>query len=416
MSAYRLTCLISCLCLSWLSVDVSANTTESLLQSIHQRLALMRDVAAYKWIHKLPIEDLAREKVVVDAASRGALQHGITPNSSNRFFRVQISAAKEIQEYWFSQWSNDNAPREAPDLIGEIRPLLIQLGDTILAQLPIAHEIYGENLAGNLVVEGLGEDTRQALLDALGNIRLYPDRLTQILDSRQLRVGTTGDYPPFSVSQNTQDETVYSGIDIQLAHDLAQHLDVNPIFVPTTWPTLMHDLDAGFFDIAMSGVSLTQSRKKSAYFSTAYLSGGKTPIVRCEDVGRFNTLKKIDQPAVRLIVNPGGTNERFVESNIHHARIERFNDNRSIFLQIIRKEADVMITDRIEVTHQSALHPELCPAMKGNLNVQKKAYLMPQDKKLKVAVDAWLALGATQGMISALFNPEPGAKRGAVQN
>ena len=407
MSVYQLTCLLSYLCICALTTDISANTAEPLLQSINQRLALMRDVAAYKWIHKLPIEDLAREKVVVDAASKGALQRGINPNSSNLFFRVQISAAKEIQEYWFSQWSNDNAPGVAPDLIGEVRPQLIQLGDTILARLSIALEIHDENLAGNLDVEGLSEGTRQALFDALENIRLYPSRLAQILDSGQLRVGTTGDYPPFSVNRGTQGELVYSGIDMQLAHDLAQYLKVNLIFVPTTWPTLMHDLDAGFFDIAMSGVSLTKSRQASAYFSTPYLSGGKTPIVRCKDVGRFNTLKKIDSPEVRLIVNPGGTNERFVESNIHQAQIERFNDNRSIFSQIIRNNADVMITDRIEVTHQAALHPELCSAMEANLNIQEKAYLMPQDKDLKTAVDTWLALSATESLISDLFKPEP---------
>ncbi len=416
MTPCRIAGLIGCICLSWFSEHGVTDTTEPLLQSINQRLALMQNVAAYKWIHKLPVEDLQREAVVVDAASEGALRYGITPASSEQFFKVQISAAKEIQNYWFSEWADNNAPLVAPDLDGETRPRLLQLGDAILAQLPTAHEMRDENPAGDLIVEGLSEATRQAILDALGNIRLYPDRLAQILGTLQLRVGTTGDYPPFSLRQITPDGADYSGIDIQLAHELAHHLGVGIIFVPTTWPTLMHDLNAGHFDIAMSGVSRTESREKSAYFSTAYLSGGKTPIVRCEDVDRFDTLNKIDQPDVRLIVNPGGTNERFVDDNIRRAQIERFDDNRSIFTQIIRKQADVMITDRIEVTHQSALHPGLCPAMKENLNLQEKAYLLPQDTNLKAAVDAWLALRTTRDKISSLFKPKPGTADGAKHN
>ena len=34
---------------------------------------------------------------------------------------------------------------------------------------------------------------------------------------------------------------------------------------------------------------------------------------------------------MRVIVNPGGTNEQYVRSNVHHARIVVYPDNRAIF-------------------------------------------------------------------------------------
>lgn len=40
---------------------------------------------------------------------------------------------------------------------------------------------------------------------------------------------------------------------------------------------------------------------------------GKTPVVRCADVPKFQTLAAIDQPTTRAIANPGGSNERFAK-------------------------------------------------------------------------------------------------------
>ena len=45
----------------------------------------------------------------------------------------------------------------------------------------------------------------------------------------------------------------------------------------------------GEFDIAMSGVSITDTRKKIAAFSDPYHIGGKTPIARCDQKERFST-------------------------------------------------------------------------------------------------------------------------------
>ena len=367
----------------------------------------MQAVAAYKWLHNLPIEDLQRETVVVDAASQAALRHGIDPLSSKWFFQIQIFAAKEIQEFWFAKWAVDNPPLDSPDLIGEIRPRLIQLGDEILLQLHLANGEHRDRPRELTQVKGLSRDTRLALMHALGDLRLYPNRLAQIMDTGRLRIGTTGDYAPFSIRTDTESDTStkpgFSGIDIQMAYNLARYLNVEAVFVSTTWPTLMADLEAGLFDIAMSGVSQTAQRETVAFFSHAYLTGGKTPIARCSDSHKFDSLKNIDQPGVRIIVNPGGTNERFVKNNIHNAQVEIYDDNRSIFSKIILGEADLMITDRIEVTHQSALHPELCAAMKSNLTYQEKAYLLPQDTKLQAIVNTWLALRISEGVVSDLF-------------
>src|SRR6202012_3624401 len=153
-------------------------------------------------------------------------------------------------------------------------------------------------------------------------------RLDEILARGVLRVGTTGDYKPFTYRVA---DGRFIGLDIALAADLARSLGVKLELVPTTWGALMVALGEDRFDLAMGGVSVSLERQKKAWFSIPYLRDGKTPIARCEDAHKYQTLADIDRPEVRLIVNPGGTNERFARAQAPHATLAVFADNAAIF-------------------------------------------------------------------------------------
>ncbi len=214
-------------------------------------------------------------------------------------------------------------------------------------------------------------------------------RLDEILNRGVLRVGTTGDYKPFSYRVGTGN--VFVGLDIALAGDLAKSLGVRLQIVPTTWTTMMADFSEGRFDVAMGGVSVTLDRQKKAFFSIPYLRDGKTPIVRCEDARKYQTLAEIDQAEVRLIVNPGGTNERFARARAPHAKLIVHPDNVTIFDRLVAGDADVMITDAIETRLQQRLHPKLCAVHPdAPFDFSEKAVLLPRDDVLKAFVDQWL--------------------------
>ena len=142
-----------------------------------------------------------------------------------------------------------------------------------------------------------------------------------------LRVGVTGDYPPFSFRVPADGR--FEGFDVEQAQDLAKALGVSLEFVGTSWLTLAADLTADTFDIAMGGVSVTPDRAAHGRFSAPYLHDGKTPVARCAEGGRFDTVEAIDKPDVRVVVNPGGTNERFARARFPHARIRCFRTTRA---------------------------------------------------------------------------------------
>jgi cyclohexadienyl dehydratase len=226
-------------------------------------------------------------------------------------------------------------------------------------------------------------------------------RLDDIIKAGQLRVCTTGDYKPFTY-QNA--DGAFEGMDIDMANSLAKSLGVQAKFVKTAWPTLTKDF-LEKCDIAMGGVSVTLERQKVASFSQSHMVDGKTPIVRCADVQRFQTLKDIDQPGTRAIVNPGGTNERFARAHLKAAQLNFYPDNVSIFEKIVRGEADVMITDASETRWQAKQHPELCPVHPDQpLQFAEKAYMLPRgDVSLKAFVDTWLQLAKGSGEYRQIY-------------
>jgi ABC-type amino acid transport substrate-binding protein len=215
------------------------------------------------------------------------------------------------------------------------------------------------------------------------------NRLDDIVARGVLRVGTTGDYKPFSFRANPGAEFV--GLDIELANDLAKSLSVRLQLVPTSWPTLAKDFGDDRFDMAIGGVSVTLERQKKGLFSLPYLRDGKTPITRCENQTKYQTLAQIDQPTVRLIVNPGGTNERFARAQMPHAALTVYPDNVTIFDQIVAGAADLMVTDAIEARLQQRLHPQLCAVHPDSpFDFSEKAIWIQRDWLLKAYVDQWL--------------------------
>ena len=379
---------------------------DNLFDLIGYRLDLMKDVAATKWQNKTAIEDLDRESIVIGKAAADALNYGLTPTSTRFFFAMQVEAAKEIQRYWFDEWASGREfePPES-DLNTKIRPRLLTLGTSILEAIADSYPVTDRSLVNNFVgavdIEGLSNTTKHALFGALFEIDNFDTRLEQIILTGTIRVGTTGDYSPFSYLEGDN----YQGIDIELAADLAAALGVELALIKTSWPTLMEDLANGHFDVGMSGISKNLQRQKVALFSEPYHSGGKTPISRCEDTSKYSNLDRIDATSTRLIVNPGGTNEKFLAKHIKQAQIRIHDNNRTIFNEIIKGRADVMITDAIEVTVQARANSSLCAAMPGKtLSFQQKGFLLPRDLVWQQFVNAWLRQRQGEGYVAEVFN------------
>ena len=220
-------------------------------------------------------------------------------------------------------------------------------------------------------------------------------RLDEILKSGKLRVCTPGDYKPFSF---LRPDGTYEGLDIDLVQTSAKALGVEIEMVKTAWPTLMKDFTEKC-DVAVGGISVTLDRQKTAFFTAPYMVNGKAPITKCENVAKFQTVADIDKPGVTVIENPGGSNERFARANFKQAKIVIFNDNTTIFDEILKGNADVMISESVETIVQQKLRPGLCAVNPDKpLQYGEMAWLLPRgDPALKARMDQWFHLAKAGG-------------------
>ena len=233
-----------------------------------------------------------------------------------------------------------------------------------------------------------------------------PSKLDDILQKGVLKVGTTGDFKPFSYQLDTKSNIFY-GVDIELAKDLTTSLGVKIEFVKTSWPTLLSDLKVGKFDIGMSGITIKLARQQQGLFSIPLLSSGKAAITRDENADRFTSIEAINQEGVRVIVNPGGTNETFATENFPNATIIKNGENLSIFQKIVDGQADLMVTDAVETLIQEQIHPELEAVNPDKpFNFFEMGYLLPRDFVFKAYVDQWLNLRQKDGTFQGIFDGE----------
>lgn len=207
--------------------------------------------------------------------------------------------------------------------------------------------------------------------------------MDEILSRGVIRVGTTGDYRPFS--HKTEDG--YVGYDIEVARYMAEELGIEVEFVETTWKTLIEDLEKGRFDIAMGGITRNIMRKSQAELSDPYLTYGKTPIVRREDADKYRSLSDIDRKGVRVGINIGGTNEEFAVANIKNAELVRYENNLDVPMAVMKGEVDVMISETPEAIYYENTYEKLASPMTENpMTKSQLGYLIPKGEYDVVAM------------------------------
>ena len=230
------------------------------------------------------------------------------------------------------------------------------------------------------------------LLSLLGAQSAVARSWQEIKQSGELRVGVPGDYAPLAFHDKQGD---LAGFDIDMAKALGHEQQLNVRFVLSSWPTLSADLAADKFDIAMGGITDTPARKSQFGLSAPVVKNGKIAMTQCDKVAQFASLDAIDRKGVRVTVNPGGTNQEYVDKHIKDAQIVRAQDNIASLQGIRSGQADIMFTDLIEGDYYQSQEPGVfCVSTRQILagTASDKVYMMHKDNQhLLDAVNALLS-------------------------
>ena len=102
-------------------------------------------------------------------------------------------------------------------------------------------------------------------------------KLSQILSSGELKVGTTGDWDPMTMKDPATNK--YKGFDIDVMQELANDMGVKITFVPTEWKTIVSGITAGRYDISTSVTKTPKRAEVAGFHWHSYYKYGTVPIV-----------------------------------------------------------------------------------------------------------------------------------------
>ncbi|PLR84318.1 amino acid ABC transporter substrate-binding protein [Bacillus sp. V33-4] len=116
------------------------------------------------------------------------------------------------------------------------------------------------------------------------------DLLVKVKEDGKLLIGTEGTYPPFSFHD---DKGELTGFDVELATEVSNRLDVEPVFMETQWDAMFAGLDSKRFDMIANQVGIKPDREEKYDFSKPYITSAAVLITRKDntDIKNFEDLE-----------------------------------------------------------------------------------------------------------------------------
>lgn len=168
--------------------------------------------------------------------------------------------------------------------------------------------------------------------------------LNRVEDSKVLKVGFEGTYPPFNYLDKNQK---YSGFDVDISKEIAKRLGVKAEFVATKWDGLLGGLKADKFDIIIGQMSVTEERKKSVDFTNPYVVTGSVLITRKDT----NNITKLEDIKGKNVGVGGGTTFEEVARSVNGANVKLYKAVNDYTTDLINKRLDVIINDKLLMSY-----------------------------------------------------------------
>ena len=95
--------------------------------------------------------------------------------------------------------------------------------------------------------------------------------LANIANSKTIRIGTEGAYPPWN---NLNSAGELEGAEIEFGNEACKRMGATCEWVTQDWDGIIPALLQGKYDIIVAGMSITEERKEKVNFTTGYMTDG----------------------------------------------------------------------------------------------------------------------------------------------
>jgi polar amino acid transport system substrate-binding protein len=166
--------------------------------------------------------------------------------------------------------------------------------------------------------------------------------LAKILKNGEIRIGLTGNQPPFSMKSKSGE---LMGLEVDLANALAGGMGVKLTTVEMPFSELLPALEAGKIDAVMSGMTVTSERSIKALFAGPYTVSGKSILAKSSVLSKLKGTEEANNEAYKIICLKGSTSEAFVKKYMPKAQSIPVDNYDQGIDMILNDQADAMVAD-----------------------------------------------------------------------
>lgn len=169
--------------------------------------------------------------------------------------------------------------------------------------------------------------------------------MEQIKKKGVLTVGTASGFPPYEFVDASQGDKQVIGVDMDLAKAIADKLGVKLKVEDSNFTALLSSLSAGKVDMAISGITATEERKKSMDFSDGYLPTHEKIMIRKADADKLKTLK--DFSGKTIGAQKSTTQEKLAQTEMKDSKLVSLDHVPDVVLELKQGKVDGLVVQDV---------------------------------------------------------------------
>lgn len=166
--------------------------------------------------------------------------------------------------------------------------------------------------------------------------------LDKVVKNRVIRVGMSGNQPPYNVKSRSGSMI---GIEVDLAQLIAAGLRVELEIVNKPFGELLAELEAGKVDMVMSGMAITPERARKVSFVGPYLMAGKSILTKSSALAEATETGDINSADITLAALENSTSQQFVERVLPESKLVKVADYDDAVQMLNEGKIDALVAD-----------------------------------------------------------------------
>ncbi|PIV75960.1 MAG: amino acid ABC transporter substrate-binding protein [Rhodobacteraceae bacterium CG17_big_fil_post_rev_8_21_14_2_50_65_11] len=186
--------------------------------------------------------------------------------------------------------------------------------------------------------------------------------ITSILEEGVIRIGLSL-FVPWSM-RDVNGELI--GFELDVGRQLAEDMGVEAEFVPTSWDGIIPALQAGNFDVIISGMSVTTQRNLSVNFTDPYAYSGVAVLGNVELTAGM-TLEDLNSPDVTFAARRGATPAAVIAEHFPEAQLLLFDEDGAAVQEVLNGNAHASAGSQPGPNMDAANNPGIVHVMSDEL-------------------------------------------------